>query len=126
MAKKVMQFRYYSDDCLDNQPNRTDEVTGAITKAKLTSGSIFSAYLPITQLGIQAFPGTKFYLNNADYPIIVGSTGIYELDLEGLSEITAISFDATSVASIASNDSAYLIIDMVYNQEEEEVEEGRS
>ena len=94
MARKVMQFRYYDDSSLDNQPNRVSGISGAITKAKLTSGSIFSAYLPITQLGIQTVPGTKFYLNNADNPIIIGATGIYELDLEGLSEITAISVAA--------------------------------
>lgn len=120
MAKKVMQFRYYNDSSLENQPNRTSGISGAITKAKLTSGSIFSAYLPITQLGIQTVPGTKFYLNNADNPIIIGATGIYELDLEGLSEITAISFDASSITSISSNDSAYLIVDIVYNQDDEE------
>lgn len=120
MARKVMQFRYYNDNSLENQPNRTSGISGAITKAKLTSGSIFSAYLPITQLGIQTVPGTKFYLNNADNPIIIGATGIYELDLEGLSEITAISFDASSITSISSNDSAYLIVDIVYNQDDEE------
>ncbi|MDY4183874.1 MAG: hypothetical protein SOX92_06260 [Candidatus Onthovivens sp.] len=37
-----------------------------------------------------------------------------------MSEITAISFDASSIASISSNDSAYLIVDIVYNQDDEE------
>lgn len=120
MARKVMQFRYYNDGSSENYPNRTSGIAGAITKAKLSSGSIFSQYLPITQLGVQSLPGVKFYLNNADNPIIIGATGIYELDLEGLSEITAISFDASSMAAIASNSSAYLIVDIVYNKDEEE------
>ncbi len=106
MAKQIMQFRYYAEGNGKNYPKN-------ITKAKLTSGSIFSDYLPITQLGIQALPGTKFYLNNGITPIIIGSTGIYELDLEGLSEITNLSFDASSVESINKNNNAYLIVDII-------------
>ena len=79
MAKQIMQFRYYAEGNSKNQPR-------TINKAKLSSGSVFSNYFPITQLGIQALPGTKFYLNNSTTPIIIGSTGIYELDLEGLSD----------------------------------------
>jgi hypothetical protein len=40
--------------------------------------------MPIVHLGIQTLPGTKVYLNsNMDAPVIIGATGIYELDLEG-------------------------------------------
>lgn len=106
MAKQIMQFRYYDEKSNRNYPKN-------ISKAKLSSGSIFSNYLPITQLGIQALPGTKFYLNNSTTPIIIGSTGIYELDLEGLSEITAFAFDAASIESINQNPNAYLIIDII-------------
>ena len=45
--------------------------------------------------------------------IIIGSTGIYELDLEGLSEITHISFDPSSIESINKNNNAYLIVDVI-------------
>ena len=114
MAKHVMQFRYYEDNHTNNQPVE-------LNAGQLVNGTVFAKYLPFTQLGIQALPGTRFYLNdNIEGPVIVGSTGIYELDLEGLSEITAISFDASSIASISSNDSAYLIVDIVYNQDDEE------
>lgn len=106
MAKKIMQFRYYNEGSAKNQPK-------AINKAKLISGSIFSNYLPITQLGIQALPGTKFYLNNSTSPIIIGQTGIYELDLEGLSEITNISFEGMSIEAINTNQNAYLIVDVI-------------
>lgn len=106
MAKQIMQFRYYAEGNSKNYPK-------TINKAKLSAGSIFSGYLPITQLGIQALPGTKFYLNNGITPIIIGSTGIYELDLEGLSEITSLSFDPTSIESINKNNNAYLIIDVI-------------
>lgn len=111
MAKQIMQFRYY-DENNSGQKNQPKN----ITRAKLASGSVFSSYFPITQLGIQALPGTKFYLNNSTTPIIIGSTGIYELDLEGLSEITHMSFDATSISGINNNPNAYLIVDIIYGE----------
>jgi hypothetical protein len=44
--------------------------------------NIFAGYGNITQMGIQAPRGTTFYLNNAsNYPIVIGDTGIYEIDL---------------------------------------------
>lgn len=107
MAKKITQFRYYSEGNAKNQPSN-------INKAKLQSGSIFIGYTPITQLGIQALPGTKFYLNDGLSPILIGSNGIYELDLEGLSEINKITFEGSSIESINKNNNAYLIIDIIY------------
>ena len=112
MAKRIQQFRYYAQGHSNNQPQ-------GISYQNLTSGSIFSNYLPITQLGIQALPGTKFYLNNSRDPIIIGSTGIYELDLQGQIEITALSFDNRSVNAIRNNDNAYLIVDVIYNADGE-------
>lgn len=113
MAKQIMQFRYYKDgDTNKNQPKN-------INRSRLISGSVFSNNLPVTQLGIQTLPGTKFYLNNSTSPIVVGSTGIYELDLEGLSEITNISFDAQSLVNINANENAYLIIDVVSEPRED-------
>ena len=75
--------------------------------------------MPVIQLGIQSLPGTKFYLNNSNDPIIIGNTGIYELDLNGLSEITAISFDRASINAIATNQNGYLIVDILYEDGEE-------
>ena len=106
MAKQIMQFRYYKQNDEKNQPKN-------IGIANLVSGSVFTNYYPIVQLGIQAFPGTKFYLNNSTSPILIGSTGIYELDLEGLSEITDLHFDRHSIDTINSINNAYLIIDIV-------------
>ena len=83
MAKKVKQFRYYNDQQGgNNYPSN-------LHYRNLVSGSAFSSYVPIIQLGIQTLPGTKFYLNGSNNPIIIGSTGIYELNLEGLTEINS-------------------------------------
>lgn len=109
MAKQVKQFRFYQT----NDTNGKNYPPG-INYRNLVSGSIFQDYMPIIQLGIQALPGTKFYLNNSNNPIIIGYTGIYELDLEGMAEITALSFDAKSIDAINGNANSYLIVDMIY------------
>lgn len=114
MAKRVMQFRYYGDK---------DEVASKnypknIKANALINGSAFNKYLPIYNLGIQTLPGTQFYVNGGNNSIIVGSTGIYELDLEGLSEITALKFSKESITTIAGADGAYIIIDIIYEDME--------
>ena len=106
MANKIMQFRYYGEKVSNNQPS-------SISASSLASGHIFSGYLPITQLGIQTLPGTKFYLNNSIYPVVIGSTGIYELDLKGVTQITEIHFDKRSLNLINENNNAYLIVDII-------------
>ena len=106
MANKIMQFRYYGEKVSNNQPSN-------ISASNLASGHIFSGYLPITQLGIQTLPVTKFYLNNSIYPVVIGSTGIYELDLKGVTQITEIHFDKRSLNLINENNNAYLIVDII-------------
>lgn len=108
MAKHVMQFRYYEDNHTNNQPVE-------LNAGQLVNGTVFAKYLPFTQLGIQALPGTRFYLNdNIEGPVIVGSTGIYELELGGISKINSLKFDSKSLKLIADNPNAFLIIDVIY------------
>ena len=75
MAKRIMQFRYYSKGDEKNSPHY-------ITIAGLTTGQIFRDFLPMSHLGIQTLPGTRFYLNGNTYPVIVGHSGLYELELD--------------------------------------------
>lgn len=112
MAKQVRQVRFYGS----NEPNKN--YPNGISHATLASGSAFQHYVPAIQLGIQALPGTKFYLNNSNNPIIIGYTGIYELDLNGLSEITSLKIDAQSLNMISRNANAYLIVDIIYEDGE--------
>ena len=86
----------------------------------LISGSAFTTAncIPIIQLGIQSLPGTKFYLNNSYNPVIIGNTGIYELDLNGLAEVTSLQFDQKTLQAIHNNSNAYLIIDIIYEDGE--------
>ena len=109
MAKHIMQFRYYNDEQGNN--NQPEDLNAE----SLNKGTIFAKYLPFTQLGIQALPGTRFFLNdNHEGPVIIGSTGIYELELEGITKINSLKFDSKSLKLIADNPNAFLIIDVIY------------
>lgn len=114
MAKRVMQFRFYGENATDkNYP-------GDCTLTKLQNGKVFDGYTPIVQLGIQSLPGTQFYLNNSLVdPIVIGSTGIYELDIDGMAEITKLQFNKGSLETISSIPNASLIVDIIYDDKRE-------
>lgn len=123
MANKIKQFRYYSDGVANDSSNKKNQpsvlASGPVTSSHYVSGTVFGDIYPVLQLGIQAIPGTKFYLNNASDPIIIGNTGIYELDLAGQTEITHIRFDPESMAFIKGNVNAMLIVDVIYEDGKE-------
>lgn len=109
MAKKIAQYRYYNDGNENNYP-------ASLTKAELANGKRFSA-LDIYQLGIQTVPGTIFYLQETENPIIVGTTGIFELELHNeTTVINSLKFDGRSLDIIASNPNTSLIIDIIYEE----------
>lgn len=125
MARRIAQFRYFGDGEIGvNAVTQTtlykhisSNYTEAINKSVLADGSIFVSYAPIIQLGVQTLPGTKFYLNANTDPIIVGASGIYELDLSNTSTvITSLMFDLASLELISNNPDGYLIIDIVYEE----------
>lgn len=129
MANKVKQFRYYNENSEKNQPLKLDDMwkeyeenqptdLSEYLKTLYVNGKIFNKFYPIKQLGIQTMPGTKFYLNNGLTPIVVGFTGIFELDLEDQTEIFKLTFDNTSMKKIKENDSGYLLVDIIYDSEE--------
>lgn len=123
MAKFIRQIRYYGPGDKRNQPQ-------GLAQSELTSGSIFNTTPTILQLGIQSFPGMKFSVNGADGPVIIGSTGIYELNVDGISQINSIRFDTTEVSRIGNpkvnvnnpneairqTNGLYLIIDYIYEE----------
>ena len=113
MAKKIKQIRYYGDNDPRNYPSSNLGKNIIPTYRNLISGSAFKYYMPIIRLGIQTIPETKFYLNNSNDSIIVGHNGIYELDLQNLTEIHSLRFDPSSLTAIKQQDSV-LIIDIIY------------
>ena len=107
MLQYIKQIVYCNNNSTKNSPRN-------LVDTQLTSGTIFSNYLPISQLGVQAPPGTKFYINGNDNPVIVGFTGLFEVDLTSGGTITTLTFDENSIKRIKENDSNILIVDMAY------------
>ena len=105
MARLVKQFRYYG-------PNHSKNYPEQVNYSSLAAGNIFANYNPVTQLGIQAEPGVKFYVNYSTDPIMIGDTGIFELDLEGLGTITSIRFDRNDLEAV--KDTGPILIDIIY------------
>ena len=104
--KLIQQFRYYGKNDANNYPSK--DLNGI-----LTAGTLFKNYSKISHLGIQGVPGTRFYLNYSIYPIEIGLTGIYELDLGESGLIHAIKFDSTTLNTYDDNNNK-LLIDIVY------------
>lgn len=107
MAKKNAQIRFRG-------------IAATVTDGnQLVTGKVFDNYTKnggIEQLGIQAIPGTKFYLNNSPDPIIIGASGIYELDVTNKALIDAIRFNAQSIQNIKDSNDLSLLIDIVYRE----------
>ena len=128
LAKQIKQFRYYGKNYNTqdyNYPSNNFYGEGKnynITKNPLVMGTLFDDINNISALGIQAKPGTMFYLNDnytdGDYPIIIGETGIFEIDLQDLGTINKIRFKQASInhydnPSDPSNPDR-LLIDIIY------------
>ena len=104
--------RFVEDKSDGNYPN-------TISKATLLSGSIFESVTPIIKLGIQTIPGVRFSINANNSWVIIGATGIYELDLtQSSATIMQLRFEENSLKMIDAHDNGYLIIDVLSEQEE--------
>ena len=119
MANKIKQFRYYAENSELNQPQLLSDGTTPVSYTHFITGAVFGDCFPVSQLGVQSLPGTKFFLNNSLDTIIIGTTGIYELELEDQTEITNIQFDSESMKLLEKNDNAHLIVDIIYDDGKE-------
>lgn len=119
MMKRIAQFRFrgswINPDTKELFIHQENYPTN-LQQDTLVLGNIFRDYGPVSQLGIQAPPGLRFYLNNSQFPIMVGETGIYELNLENVGRISAIRFDKTDLETFYNSEyqSDKLLIDIVY------------
>lgn len=110
--KKIMQFRFEGANNPNNYPD-----FGEYYITMMTAGNLFNDYNSISHLGIQGPMGMKFYLNNGPYPITIGKTGIYELNLENIGRIHSIRFDQTDIDQYFPEENIEhheLLIDIVY------------
>lgn len=63
----------------------------------------------IYQLGVQATPGSTLYINNTNNPIVIGPSGIFQVELE----------DGSYISTVKVNSSNTFYIDVI----EESIEE---
>ncbi len=124
--KKIAQIRFFGDtNSYLNSSDRNYIATQidtnnpfGLTSLELAEGTVFQDYTPIVQLGIQALPGTKFQLNDNLDPIVIGVSGMYELDLTNSSQyLTKLTFEKDSLDAITNNPDGYLIVDIIYWKE---------
>lgn len=122
--RRIGQIRFFGEDNVSfntkdqNAVYHLLDTNTGVNSEGLSSGGAFESYPRIIQLGIQSLPGTKFTLNSSNDPIIIGITGIYELDLtDTTSTITSLTFDKDSLLSISENPDGYLIIDFIYEED---------
>ena len=117
MAKKIGQVRYYGmQPSLASKP-QDKNYPKTVTFAKMRGGNNYDIFpRGIVQLGVQALPGTKFSLNHGITPIIVGSTGVYELNVDGLSYINHIAFDKAGLDTVDQNPNAFILVDFIYEE----------
>lgn len=110
---KITQFRYYAKNNPNNYPFNTWE--------HYCSDSSFKSYRPIQSFGIQTLPGTRIYLNQSSNPIIIGATGIFEIDCRNTTAIlNSFRIEQSSMETIEQLDNGYLVIDLVYGKEEDD------
>lgn len=101
---------YYRIQQLNYPPN--------LYSGNLVSGAAFKNCVPIIKLGIQSLPGVRFRFNTNLEWIVLGATGLYELDLkDSAGSIVDLKFDKQSIQVINDNQNAYLIIDIMYEEE---------
>ena len=106
MSYSFHQLVYHNDTSNYNNPT-------SLTQSNLADE--IQKYMPLSQLGIRALPGTKIYINENTNPLIVGFNGLFEIDFSNISNgsIYSLTVDPASLNLIKSLDTAYLILDMV-------------
>ena len=106
---KIAQIRYYDD-------NNALNSLGFQLYTTFCGDTAFTKFSPIRHLGVQTLPGTRMYLNRSTTPIIIGATGIYELDIKENSTalLSSIRFDETSMKTIRDLENGFLLSDLVY------------
>lgn len=100
---KVKQFRYYADS--DRQAYKD-------WPESLHDNLFHSLNGDVIKLGIQAPPGTYFYLNcyeNKGNEIVVGASGIYELDVDGFAVLKSLIMNPESLQPGQA-----IIVDVIY------------
>lgn len=108
--KVVKQYRYTGQN--DTEELNFENLTG-YSNGTIQTDRLKFKNTNIRQLGIQAIPGTQFYINETNQPAVVGLTGIFEVKSTSNIQIYRIRFDKESIENIRDNPSAILLIDTI-------------
>lgn len=117
----IQQYRFYGEGNINNNPRDENNSNLKERLAKESTNLLIGGenQAPIKQLGIQSLPGTKFYINESNNPVILGKTGIFELNCMDMAySITKLTFDIESLRRIDENDNDFLIIDIIEENNE--------
>lgn len=107
MAKTIKQYVY------NNNSQEVEELlSGEDSVIRLLENK------RILQIGIQALPGAKFYLNNTEYAIIVGHNGYFEINISSGIIISNVYIARSSLSLLQNNESAYILIDTIEEKED--------
>lgn len=112
------------EECINNDMQFYQQIQQlnyppTLYSGNLVSGAAFANCVPIVKLGIQSIPGTRFRFNTNLEWIVLGATGLYEIDLkDSAGSIIDLKFDKQSIQNISDNNNAYLIVDIMYEEED--------
>lgn len=98
MARKIYQFDYIKDE----RP-----------MASWRSGSAFQKGVPIVKLTIYGPPTTSFYINDSITPIVIGTSGVFNIDLKNQTKITSLFFDFDCLNNLQESDN--IVVNAIYN-----------
>ena len=108
MNKKIMQFRYYGAKNKNNFPAN-------IKAGDFSNEDFFKNYYPIHYIKIQGPPNSiNFWINFNSNSVMLGPSGVYELDLQNFSTIEDLKIEDLKFNSISNTISEPLIIDLIY------------
>lgn len=110
--KQIKQFVYYGLNDSRNTPQGSEFDNPWIY-------NLFSQYRQISHLGIQGEPGILFCINGSEDKdaIMIGNTGIYEIDLDGVGYISSLRFLESKLNDFyprESSEEKRLIVDFIY------------
>lgn len=125
MGREMRQFRYYKEGegVFSMGGNSvTNYFPGATVNLVNENDPGLSVDLTpygIVQLGIQTVPGTRIKFNHSINPVVIGYSGIYELNLEqSAGVINQFSIDYNSMQIINDLPNGFFIMDIVYNKDD--------
>lgn len=105
---KVKQYR-----C--NISNSSSDVINNLQPDELSSNIFGNVNWTVNSLSIQTIPGVRFSLNDSGW-VIIGATGYYEINPNGMFKISSLKFSDESANLISNSQYGYVLVDVTYEE----------